>query len=248
MLTLDDLEQFGQPEHAHLFAPPTGACPDADRLARMQRIAACLNFCQNIPDDYLIPGGAHAARAILRRACRCEQRAEAPDPAALLDALDTALLALGAIPPQGREAAGRAGRRHALERAIRGAAGAGSGPSVEPALLGAFAAGYFELLPSSEPGLLVAALGSGADSAGFELDFALEVNGMEEMLRVHLRAGNLDRCWQGLDGCCLSRNGNPAVFLPAADGLVEALLGGLSADGGHALCAWAHSLGECEAA
>src|SRR5574337_532733 len=148
MLTLDDLEHFSDPRMAHLFEPTAGRA-DADRVARLGRIVACLNACRDVPTDELAESGLAKARFHLKTILRNQRRGHRPDPQALLEAVESALAALG-LPGSDSEAPAETERLEVEAEIHAAAAKLATTDSLEPALLGSLARGEFQLQPSSE--------------------------------------------------------------------------------------------------
>jgi hypothetical protein len=239
MLTLDDLEHFSDASMAHLFAPSVSR-PDADKLARLARIVACLNACRDVPTDELAEVGLMQARFHLRTALRQQRRNHRPDPAALLAAAEAALAALGASGPASEGPA--VAERLEVEAEIQAAAAKlADGDCLDPSLLGALARGEFELVPSSDLTSLAEVVGKFGATAQVDVDLSIDMEGPSHFVRVRLvLEGGLWR-WTALEGCCMSRNGNPAFFLPPDDPVVQALLAGLAVRSGRSALAWAEA-------
>lgn len=239
MLTLDDLEHFADASLAHLFAPPAGRA-DADRVARLARIVACLNACRDVPTEELVDGALSQARFHLRSALRRQQRSRRPDAAALLAAVEDALTAMGEAEEDGAAAAPE---RLEVEAEIEAAAARlADAESADPELLASLAQGEFRMLPSSDLAPLADMVGKfGAASAQVDVDLTLDQPGQAHFARVRLMLeGGLWR-WTAQDGCCMSRNGMPAFFLPPDDPVVQALLAGLALRNGRTALAWAEA-------
>lgn len=239
MLTLDDLEHFADRSMAHLFTPSVGR-PDADRVARLARIVACLNACRDMPTEELAEGALAQARFRLRAALRQQRRGHRPDAAALMEAMEAALETLGQGAPVQGDAAEN--ERLEVEAEIQAAAGRLSGEdSEDAALLGALARGEFQILPSSGLGGLAEMVGSFGASARVDVDISIDRVGPADFVRVRLELeGGLWR-WTAREGCCMSRNGEPAFFLPPGDAVVQALLAGLALRNGRTALAWAEA-------
>lgn len=241
MLTLDDLDHFSGPNMAHLFAPSTRHA-DADTLARLSRLVACLNFCRDIADDELVDGGLHAARSTLKGLLRQQQRNRRLAPDELMGSLEGALLALGVQAQRHGEPSHAAPERHAVEAEIQTAASRATGEdTLDPQFMDALARGQFEILPSSNIAALTRTIGKSAGTVAIDVDFAVDGAGPASLVRVHLVVESGFWRWTAGDGCCMSRNGHPAVFLPPDDGVVQALLAGLALRSGRTIAAWAEA-------
>jgi hypothetical protein len=237
MLTLDDLEHFNDSSMAHLFAPSAGR-QDADTVARLARILACLNACRDIPTEELAEGALAQARFRLRTALRQQRRGQRPDPAVLLGAMEAALAAIGA--PQAEEL-GPAERLQVEAEIQAVAARLADADSADPDLLRTLALGEFQILPSSELADLAEVVSKFGASARVDVDLAIDRVGPAHFVRVRLLLeGGLWR-WTAQDGCCMSRNGEPAFFLPPDDAVVQALLAGLALRNGRTALAWAEA-------
>lgn len=238
MLTLDDLEHFADASMAHLFAPPAGRV-DADRVARLARIVACLNACRDVPTEELVEGALAQARFQLRGALRRQRRGHRPDPAALLQAVKDALAAMGEAE---EDAAQGSSERLEVEGEIQATAHklADAG-SQDPELLASLARGDFQILSSSDLSPLAEVVGSFGGAAQVDVDLSIDQPGPAHFARVRLLLeGGLWR-WTARDGCCMSRNGLPAFFLPPDDAVVQALLAGLALRNGRTALAWAEA-------
>src|SRR5574337_1161589 len=231
MLTLDDLEHFADPSLAHLFAPPAGRA-DADRVARLARIVACLNACRDVPTEALAEGAQAQARFHLRSALRRQRRNRRADPAALLQAMGEAE----------EDAAQASPERLDVEAEVQAAAGKlADADSQDPELLASLARGEFQLLPSSDLSPLAEVAGAFGAAAQVDVDLSIDQPGPAHFARVRLvLEGGLWR-WTARDGCCMSRNGMPAFFLPPDDPVVQALLAGLALRNGRTALAWAEA-------
>jgi hypothetical protein len=239
MLTLDDLEHFSDPSMAHLFAPSAGRT-DADRVARLARIVACLNACRDVPTEELVEGALAQASFRLRTALRLHRRSRRPDPAALLAAVEAALVAVGQ-PGEQEEGPAEAERLEGEAEIQAVAAKCEAVDSLDPELLGALARGEFQILPSSDLAPLAEVVGKFGAKAQVDVDLALDRPGPTDFARVRLMVeGGLWR-WAAQDGCCMSKNGQPAFFLPPADPVVQALLAGLALRNGRTALAWAEA-------
>jgi hypothetical protein len=242
MLTLDDLDHFndrGMALQGGASAPRT----DAETLRRLARIVACLNFCRDIPDEELVEGGLHAARRTLRSVLRSGKRRRPLPQDAVTTALEGALLVLGEQAARRGEPGHAASERHAIEGEIQNVAGKLAGKdTVDPQLMDSLARGEFELLRSSDFAALLRAAGKFA--APVEVDLAVEGDGPAYLVRVHLKIESGLWRWTAGEGCCMSRNGDPALSLPPDDGVVQALLSGLALRSGRAIAAWAEAAGE----
>lgn len=237
MLTLDDLEHFADSSMAHLFEAPSGR-QDAERVARLARIVACLNTCRDVPTAELAEGALVKARFALRGALRQQSRGHRADPAALLAAVETALAALG---EPGDLAAGPAERLE-LETEIQAAAARRADEdSLDPELLASLARGEFQILPSSELEALAEVVGSFGTTGQVDIDLSIDQPGPSHFVRVRMvLEGGLWR-WTAREGCCMSKNGQPAFFLPPDDALVQSLLTGLALRNGRTALAWAEA-------
>jgi hypothetical protein len=241
MLTLDDLDHFSDPSMARLFAP-TPRQADADTVARLTRIVACLNFCSAVPNEELAEGGLQAARRALKSVLRGEQRNRRLRPEDLVEALEGALLALGARAQRRGEPADAASERHAVESEIQTAAGKlVDEETLDPQLMESLACGDFEILPSSDFAPLAATLGKFAGAATIDVDLAVDSADGAQLVRVRLEVESGFWRWTAKDGCCLSRNGNPAILLPTDDAVVRTLLSGLALRNGRSIVAWAEA-------
>lgn len=238
MLTLDDLEHFADASMAHLFAPPAGRA-DADRVARLARIVACLNACRDLPTEELVEGAMAQARFHLRGALRRQRRSHRPDPTALLEAVEDALTALGEAE---EDAALASPERLEVEAEIQAAAGKlADVESQDPELLASLGHGEFQILPSSDLSPLAEVVGKFGASAQVDVDLTIDRPGPAHFARVRLvLEGGLWR-WTAKEGCCMSRNGMPAFFLPPDDAVVQALLAGLALRNGRTALAWAEA-------
>lgn len=240
MLTLDDLEHFSDASMAHLFAPSVNQ-PDADKLARLARIIACLNTCREVDTHELVADGLLKARFQLKTALRKLRRGGRPDPAVLTEALEAALAALG---QPGAASGGPAeAERLEVEAEIQAAAGKLSvEEALDPELLGSLARGEFEIRPSSNFTALGEVVGKFGSTAQVDVDLAIDMEGPTHLVRVRLLLeGGLWR-WTAQDGCCMSRNGDQAYFLPPEDAVVQALLSGLALRSGRTALAWAEAV------
>jgi hypothetical protein len=239
MLTLDDLEHFADRSMAHLFTPTAGR-PDADRVARLARIVACLNACRDVPTEELAEGALAQARFRLRGALRQQRRGRRPDAAALMEAMEAALETLRQGAPVQGDAA--QDERLEVETEIQAtAANSAHEGSADPELLGSLARGEFQLLPSSGLAPLAEVVGKFGARARVDLDLSIDQVGPAHFVRVRLEVeGGLWR-WTAQDGCCMSRNGEPAFFLPPDDAVVQALLAGLALRNGRTALAWAEA-------
>lgn len=241
MLTLDDLEHFSDQSMAHLFTSATNR-QDADKVARLGRILACLTACRDIPTESLGDGAIAKAGFQLRTALRGQRRNPRIDPAILAAALESALAVLGQ-PETAAECA--SGERLEMEAEIQTAAGRWTfEDTLDPELMGALARGEFEILPSSNLLALAGVVGKLGGGAQVDLDLAIDGAGLPSLARVHLvLEGGLWR-WSAQEGCCMSRDGHPAIFLPPDDAVVQALLAGVALNGGRIALAWAETLAE----
>lgn len=247
MLTLDDLDHFNEQRLTHLFAPPSQR--DADSAARRARILACLKACQNIPDRELIEGGLHTARRALKSVLRSQQRRRRIEVDELEASLHGARVALGEPAERPGEPADAAAERYAVEAEIQAAAVKLSDMGSRDAeLMDTLARGEFELCPSSNLAALSQAAGKfgGAATIAVDVDLAVDGKTPTQLARVHLIVETGFWRWTAQDGCCMSRNGDPAVFLPSGDGVVHALLSGLALRGGRSIAAWAEAAGIVE--
>lgn len=241
MLTLDDLEHFSDRSMAHLFAP-AGGQPDADKLARLARIMACLNACRDMDTEALAEGAQVKARFHLLTALRKQRRSRRADPAALMEAVAAALEALGQDLPQ--EQGPGVAERLEVEAEIQAAAGKWTyEDALDPELMGSLARGEFEILPSSNLEALAETAGKFGGSAQVDVDLALDMEGASHLVRVRLLVEAGLWRWSAQEGCCMSRNGAPAFFLPPQDAVVQALLAGLSLRSGRPALAWAEAVG-----
>lgn len=108
-------------------------------------------------------------------------------------------------------------------------------------LMEALADGDFEISPSSNLGKLTRTVGKlgGTMDIAIDLDLSVDHKTPLEQVRIHLVIEAGFWRWTARDGCRISRNGEAAVPLPAHDGLLHALLGGLALRGGCAIADWA---------
>ncbi|MFZ2855784.1 MAG: hypothetical protein WAZ34_16925 [Rhodocyclaceae bacterium] len=245
MLTLDDLDHFNEQRMAHLFTPPSQR--DMDSAARRSRILACLKACHNIPDQELIEGGLHTARRALKSVLRSQQRRRRIEVDELEATLDDARIALGEPFERPGEPADAAAERYAVEAEIQAAAVKLSDmETCDAELLDTLADGEFELWPSSDLAALSQASGKFGNAAKItvDLDLAVDSKTPAQLVRVHLVIETGFWRWVAQEGCCMSRNGAPAVFLPPGDGVVHALLGGLALRGGRTIADWAEAVGD----
>jgi len=234
MLTLDDLEHFADGSMSHLFAPAAGR-PDVEKVARLARIVACLNACRDVPTEELAEGALVAARFRLRTALRQQHRGHRPDPAALLAAVEAALADIGE--PQDEDD-GPAERLEVEAEIQSTAAKLADMESLDPDLLAALARGEFQILPSSELASLAEVVGKFGATTQVDVDLAIDRPGPAHFARVRLALeGGLWR-WTAREGCCMSRNGQPAFFLPPEDAVVQSLLAGLALRNGRTALAW----------
>ncbi len=242
MLTLDDLDHFSDASLAHLFAPATRQA-DADALARLTRIVACLNFCRDVADEELGEGGLHAARRALRSVLRCQQRKLRLSPAELMGAVKDSLQALGVEVERRDEASDVSSERHAVEGEIQTAADKlADEDTLDPQLMGALARGEFEILPSSDLLPLAATVGSLGGTVTIDLDVAVDQDeGPAIGVRLHMVVESGFWRWAGKDGCWISRNEAPPLALAADDPVVRAVLAGLGLRNGRAILAWAEA-------
>lgn len=245
MLTLDDLDHFNEQRVAHLFAPPSQR--DADSAARRARILACLKACHHIPDQELVEGGLHTARRALKSVQRSQQRRRRVEADELEATLHGAQVALGEPVERPGEPADAAAERYAVEAEIQAAAiKLGDMDSDDAELMDALAGGEFEICPSSNLAALSETAGKFGSAASITVDIDLTVDRKTpaQLVRVHLVVETGFWRWTAQDGCCMSRNGDPAVFLPPGDGVVHALLCGLALRGGRAIADWAKATGD----
>ncbi|MCB1897275.1 MAG: hypothetical protein H6945_09770 [Zoogloeaceae bacterium] len=248
MLTVDDLDHFSDARLAHLFATP-GSQQDPDQLARLARIVACLKFCSHLPDAQLLPGGGHAAQTLLRQALRSQRRGQL-DGDGLAQSLETVLALLGAAARHAGESDAALEARNAIEAEVqKHAARHDADDSVDPQLLAALATGAFEILPTSELDELPEALRGFGRSGVIDLDLAVDIDGVTEMLRLHLALECSAWRWQAVGGSCYSRNGEPAVFLEPDEPLATSVLAGLALRNGRHIVDWYEALpaSVCEA-
>ncbi|MCB1910081.1 MAG: hypothetical protein KDH15_22180 [Rhodocyclaceae bacterium] len=248
MLTVDDLDHFSDSKLAHLFQA-SNRPQDPDHAARLARIVACLKFCGSIPDGQLLPGGANAARTLLRQALRSQRRGQL-DREALAQTLETVLAVLGTAARHAGESDHAVESRNAVEAEIQQAASRlEPGDSADPQLLTALASGAFEILPTSELDELRDALRSFGRTGVIDVDLAVDIDGTTEMLRLHLALECSVWRWQLRGGSCFSRDGNPAVFLEPDDALSTAVLAGLALRNGRHIVDWYEALpaSVCEA-
>jgi len=244
MLTLDDLDHFDDRSMVPHPAPPTRPT-DAETLTRLARIVACLNFCRDIPNEELVEGGLHAARRVLRSALRSEQRRRRLHQDELMSAFEGALLVLGENSARHGEPVHAAPERHAVEAEIQTAAAKLAGTdTVDPELMDSLARGEFEILPSSDFAALTQTIGRFTAPTSVDVDLAVDAAGSAYLVRVHLIVESGFWRWTALGGCCMSRNGDPAVFMSPDDGVVQALLSGLALRSGRAIVAWAEAAAE----
>ena len=88
---------------------------------------------------------------------------------------------------------------------------------------------------------LAEVVGSFGASAQVDVDLSIDQPGPAHFARVRLvLEGGLWR-WTAKEGCCMSRNGTPAFFLPPDDAVVQALLAGLALRNGRTALAWAEA-------
>jgi hypothetical protein len=73
------------------------------------------------------------------------------------------------------------------------------------------------------------------------VDLALDMEGPSHVVRVRLLLEGGVWRWTALEGCCMSRNGEPAFFLPPDDAVVHSLLAGLALRNGRTALAWAEA-------
>jgi len=248
MLTFDDLDHFSDSKLTHLFEAPNGA-QDPDNVARLARILACLKFCGDIPDAQLVPGGASAARTLLRQSLRRQRRGQL-EREALAETLETVLALMGTASRHAGESDDALEARNAVEAEIQqSAARHDLQDSVDPQLLLAIASGAFEILPTSELEELPEALRGFGRTGTIDLDLAADIDGTTEMVRLHLALECSVWRWQAHGGSCFSRNGRPAVFLEPDDALSTSVLAGLALRNGRHIVDWYESLpaSVCEA-
>ena len=241
MLTFDDLDHFDDRSMA-LRSAPSPQPTDAETLRRLARIVACLNFCRDIPDEELVEGGLHAARRVLRSVLRSEQRRRRLPHDELMGAFEGALRVLGEKAARGGEPVDAAPERHAVEAEIQTVAGKlADKDTVDAQLMESLARGEFEILPSSDFATLTPTLGKFAAPCAVDVDLAVDGAGPAHLVRVHLVVESGFWRWTALGGCCMSRNGDPAVSMLPDDGVVQALLSGLALRNGRAIAAWAEA-------
>lgn len=242
MLTLDDLDHFSDARLAHLFAPATRQA-DADTLARLTRIVACLNFCRDVADEELSEGGLHAARRALKSVARSQQRKLRLSPAELMGAVEDSLQALGVQVERRDEAPDVGAERHAVEGEIQTAADKlMDEDTLDPQFMGALARGEFEILPSSDLLPLAETVGSFAGTVTIDLDVAVDQDeGPAIGVRVHMVVESGFWRWTGRDGCWIGRDEAPPVALAPDDPVVRAVLAGLGLRNGRAILAWAEA-------
>ncbi len=244
MLTFDDLDHFDDRSAAQLFAPATQRV-DADMLARRARILACLKFCRNISDRELVEGGLHTARRVLKSVRRSQQRKRRLDANELTAALEGMQLALGELQGAPAEPTDIAPERHAVEAEIQATAVKLMGTETCDAdLMASLAQGEFEILPFSNSAPLTELIGRAAETVNIDVDLSVDGDAATEMVRVHLVVESGYWRWTAQEGCCMSRNGNPALFLLPDDGVVQAILSGLALRSGRAIAAWAKAVDE----
>jgi hypothetical protein len=239
MLTLDDLEHFADPSMAHLFAPSTGRV-DADKVARLARIVACLNACRDVPTEELTEGGLALARFRLRTVARQQRRNHRPDPAVLLAAVEEVLAAIGQVIEDDDGPA--QSERMEVEAEIQTAAAKLSDEdSQDPELLDSLVRGEFRILPSSNLAPLAELVSKFGGDSQVDVDLAIDRVGPAHFVRVRLVVeGGLWR-WTAKEGCCMSRNGEAAFFLRPDDPVVQSLLAGLALRNGRTALAWAEA-------
>lgn len=244
MLTLDDLEHFNDRSLARLFAPGSQKA-DANALARLARIVACLKFCRDVPDEELTEGGLLVARRALKSVLRSQQRKRRLDPGELMEVLVGALVALGERTEHDSEPAGAAHERHAVEAEIEAVAGKlADTETCDMGLMNSLTRGEFEILPTSNLATLTEGSGKFAGAVRIDVDLAVDSDAAAHMVRVHLVVERGIWRWVAQEGCCMSRNGEPAVFLPPDDGVVQAILSGLALRSGRSIVAWAEAIGQ----
>lgn len=160
----------------------------------------------------------------------------------LITILDDVRLALGEPAGDANQLSRAVADRHAVEAEIQAATiRARHRESDDHGLMTALAGGDFEISPSSNLDTLtgiVGKLGSTTNIA-IDLDLLVDHKTPPEQVRVHLVIEIGFWRWTARDGCRISRNGEAAVPLPAHDGLLHALLGGLALRGGCAIADWA---------
>lgn len=242
MLTLDDLDHFNNSGMAHLFAAG-GRRADPDTMVRLARIVACLNFCRDIPDNELVAGGLYAARRTARTLRRGRQRNRRFDASELLLTLESMQAALGEPAANREECQEAALARYAVEAEIQNAAAKLAGKATgDVPLLAALAEGAFEILPSSNLAPLVQVTGKFSGTAAIEVDLIVDGDSAAATVCVHLAIAAGFWRWTAEDGCCMSRNGDPAVFLAPDDGIVQALLAGLALRSGRIIAGWLEAI------
>lgn len=242
MLTLDDLDHFNNTGMAHLFASANRRV-NTDSTARVARILACLNFCRDIPDTELVVGGMQAARRAIRAAVRRQQRQRRLDPSELLAALASVQAALGDHRSTEDEPPAAGPERHAVEAEIQDSALKLAGhETADGRLLTALITGEFEILPASNLAPLSAVIGKFSGTASIDLELAVDGEGATQMLCLHLVVAAGFWRWSAQEGCCMSRNGAPAVALAPDDAVVQAVLAGLALRSGRTIAGWLEAI------
>jgi hypothetical protein len=248
MLTLDDLDHFSDAGFAHLFAPPTRRT-DVDALARLERILACLNFCNGTPTEELVEGGVARARFHVRNTLRRLRRNPRLDREEAIASLVSALAAFGEVGMDADLADDVLDERMAMECEIESAAapldeeGAG-----DPGMLASLARGEFQILPSSDFSPLSAGAGRYGEKVRIDVDLSLDMEtGAAHFARVLLVLESGFWRWTAGDGCCMSRNGDTALRLSPDDAVVQALLAGLTRNSCRSALAYAEATEELRA-
>lgn len=249
MLTYDDLDHFDDRSIAGLFAD-AALTESADARMRRERMLACLRFCRDVPSAELRDNGLGAARRLLRRAWRSQQRDRRLPPEVLAGTVENALHGLGELTRRPGESAEAASWRHAVEGAIEAAArdGAQAGTAL-PRLRDALARGEFELGADARLAPLEAALSKFGGASGVEIgiELTLDADGLPGRAYLDLvLACGLWR-WSALAGCRIAFDGQETEALAADDGVVAILLAGLAVQNGRAITGWAKATGARQA-
>lgn len=240
MLTFDDLDHFDDRAVANLYAVLGADAEDARQ--RRERLLACLRFCRDVAYETLPESGVLAARRLLKRALRSQQRNQHASPEAIEDFLAGALRALGSSGWRDEEGAEVAALRHLVEREIEAAACHRLHDVTRlPALLQSLARGDFEIGPDSDLAALEDLVGKFGGRAEIGLELILDGSGGPDHAVVRLGiACGLWR-WSAPQGGRITLDGGAPVTLAADDALVPVILAGVSAQGGRALSIWSQA-------